>query len=368
MKFDESVQIVPSYVKDRRQDDEISLIEIVCLLIRRKKLILGITTVVVCIGLLYVLSIKKVYQVETVLYPPSNKSVVYLNKLQNLLSIKEKTTIEPKSKKPINKETVFLNYKSTLELMSLDADVHNGFTNELNLVTAKFDNGIRNIRITSQSVERDKLKPWLDSLVEKANHKTVGEIADDLQLEIDLEIIRLKSEIKSKQSIFKNKREDTLNQLKTDYHIAKKLGITEHLFIPSLNKKSDELILEEVGNIKMLLSNPFNLSGYLKGTKILQAEIDSLENRTSDDSYISGIRNLEFKLQKLEKIKIDKSKLSAVTVLNKAVFNTEPLSPSNKMIILIITLSLIFGLLLSLFTVFLLDLSYKLKQSLDGNK
>ena len=362
MNSDQPVQIIPSYVKDRRNDDEINLIDIACALLRRKKLIFGITVTVVVIGLFYIFSMKRVYQVETTIYPPTNESVVSLNELYFVLSDKDKD----KDKEPISKDTMILSFIDTINLLSFNSDIYQGVISKLTITTSKNNNNISKIYISSQSIERDKLKSWLDRLVEKANRKTANQLADSLLLDISLEIIRLKIQITNKQLKYKRLREDEIIRLQADYQIAKKLGITEHLFLPDLNKRSNEIILEEIGNIKRLISNPVNLAGYLKGTKIIQAEITSLKNRVLDDPYISDIRDLQAQLQKLEKINIDKNKLNAVFVNKKAVLSIEPISPSNNIIILIISLSLVFGVFLSFLIVYFIDFFNKLNVRLDN--
>ena len=83
MNSDKQASNLTAYQPQLAYEDEISLVDIVSLLLRRKKLILGITAVVVCIGLLYAFTQKRVYQVETVLLPPSFENIQPLNVLNS---------------------------------------------------------------------------------------------------------------------------------------------------------------------------------------------------------------------------------------------------------------------------------------------
>lgn len=76
MNSDQQVQVAPTFVQDRRHEVEISLVDIVKVLLRRKKLILVVTAVSVCFSLFYAFSQQRVYQVETILLPPSFDNIM----------------------------------------------------------------------------------------------------------------------------------------------------------------------------------------------------------------------------------------------------------------------------------------------------
>ena len=63
----------------REHLDEINLFDLVRVLLLRKKIIFGVMFAVVLIGIFYAFSQKRVYQVETVLLPPSLEDIQQLN-------------------------------------------------------------------------------------------------------------------------------------------------------------------------------------------------------------------------------------------------------------------------------------------------
>lgn len=341
-------------------EDEISLADIVKVLIRRKKLILGITIVVVCIGLIYAFSAKRVYEVEAILLPPSFENIQALN----VLSSKEI------SSKEISSKEVFANFISNinsrqlrkeffdkfeiLEIHSDDSsqvlsakeanDLFEDFSKALKVKTEKKSSVTR---VTLEGVYEKNLGRWLDSFIEMANKQTTRQLVRNLQSKIDSKIKSLKINISSKRSIYKQRREDELGRLQEAFQTAKNLGIRDYNNTSSLPSKNNNLsIYMQEKKI------------YMQGTRVLQAEIMALKNRKSDDIHIAGLRDLQEKLTRLEAIKIEKGKLQAVTVDKKAAVNVEPIRPKR---ILIVILSIILGGMLGVFAAFIMEFFYKLK-------
>ncbi|MCW9030538.1 MAG: Wzz/FepE/Etk N-terminal domain-containing protein, partial [Gammaproteobacteria bacterium] len=79
MSSDKQASSPIAYQQQPVCEGEISLVDIVNVLLRRKKFILGITVFVVCMGLLYAFTQKRIFQVETILFPPSPETIQSLN-------------------------------------------------------------------------------------------------------------------------------------------------------------------------------------------------------------------------------------------------------------------------------------------------
>ncbi len=346
-------------------EDEISLVDIVNVLLRRKKLILGITAVTVCIGLLYAFSQQRVYQVETILLPPSFEDIQPLNVL---------------SSSNVNSSNVFASFISNVNSRKLRQAFFNNFKiietlsdKSSQILTDKDNNDlfegfsnsikVKGSQITLESVHKEKMGEWLDSFVEMANQTTISQLVKNLQATIDSRIKSLKIQISSKRSIYKQRREDELGRLEEAYQIAKELGIRDHLFVPNVDGTFNRAVSAELDSISKSLSNENNLSIYMKGTKVLQAEINALKNRKSDDIHITGLRDLQEQLTRLEAIKIEKDKLQTVIVDKKAIVNVEPIRPKRKLIVI---LSLILGGMLGIFAVFIMEFISNFKKQIDS--
>ena len=241
--------------------------------------------------------------------------------------------------------------KSSVQSLT-EKEAHGLFENFSKALKSNFDKETNSLRITLEGSHPEKIGPWLDDFVTMLNQETVNQLVKDLQSNIDSKKLGLQRNISSKRSIYKQRREDELARLHEAYLIAEDLGINDHLFVPNVQGASNQLVSEKLNVIHKSLSNEGNLSIYMKGTKVLQAEIKGLKNRKSDDFRIKGLRDLEEQLTRLAAIKIDKEKLRTVIVDKKAKINVEVVGPKRKLIAI---LSLILGGVLGIFAVFIIE-------------
>lgn len=132
-----------TYQSNPAYDNEISLVEIVSVLLRRKKLILGITAATVCLGILYAFTQPRVYQVETILSPPSLENIQAFN-LQNLQNLKPSTIYSNFNQIVLNRSVrkEFFIKSSILETLS-GKPINNLTENEINSFLKDFQNQLR---------------------------------------------------------------------------------------------------------------------------------------------------------------------------------------------------------------------------------
>lgn len=341
-------------------EDEISLVDIVKVLIRRKKFILGITVVTVCIGLLYTFSQQRVYQVETILLPPSFENIQGLNVLNsdnvNSFNVFKAFTVNINSRKL---RKAFFDKFKILETYSVDSaqiltkkDKNDLFKDFSKAIKVNTDKKMNAIKITLEGVDKEKIGLWLDSFVEMGNQETINLLIKDLQSNVDSKIKSLEINISSKRSIYKQRLKDELGRLQEALQTAKKLGIYEFNTTNSLPSKNN--------NLSIYLQNK---KVYMQGTRVIQAEMSALKNRKSDDIHIVGLRDLQEELTRLESINIDKVNLQMVIVDKKASMDVELIRPNRKLIVI---LSLILGAMLGIFGVFILEFISNLKKQINS--
>lgn len=359
MSPDKQVSNPSAFQPQPAYEDEISLLDIFSVLFRRKKFIIGITTFVVCIGLIYAFTTQRVYQVETVLSPPSNEIIQSFN-LQNLQKINE-NDIYSRFTQIITTRTFRQEFFSKFKLIERLSDmpenkmtiseinnVFEGFSGSLKVIKKDKKDKKDNIEISLEGVNEDILGALLDDFVIFADSRIINQTVNDMQADSDYKIKKIKREIKQKRFFYNQRRKDELESLNEDFQIAKKLGIIER-------NDARDLVSSDKG-----LSISLNRTKrYMEGTKVLQAEISSIKNRKSDDIHIAGLRGLQEQLIKLEAIEIEKGKLQAVTVDKKASVNVEPIRPKRTLIVI---LSLILGGMLGIFAAFILEFISKLKK------
>lgn len=340
--------------------DDLSLVDIAKVLLRRKNLILGTAALALCIGLVYVFTANRVYQVETILLPPSFENIQPLNVLNssnlNSDNVFEALIMNLNSRK--FKKTFFDKFKilETLSIASTqtltEKDSNKIFENFSKAIKVKVDKKANSVYITLEGANEEKLGLWLDDFVVMANQETKNQLIRNLQSNINSKIKILKISISSKRSIYKQRRQDELGRLEEAFETAKILGIRGYNNVNSVPTKNNQLsiYLQE----KKI---------YMQGTRILQAEMDALKNRKSDDIHIEGLRDLQEQLTRLEIIKIEKENVETATIDKKAIINVEPIRPKRKLIVI---LSLILGVMIGFFAIFILEFISKLKKQPDS--
>ena len=99
---------------------------------------------------------------------------------------------------------------------------------------------------------------------------------------------------------------------------------------------------------------------YYRGFRALNAEINILKNRKSDDPFIIGLRDLQEILALLSSIKIEAEGMHAVTVDQAAYPPKNRIKPNRR---LIVSLGTVVGLFLGIFLVFFVSFVQKQKET-----
>jgi len=340
-----------------RVSGEISIVDIIRIIIKRKRIIAGAFVIQMLIVGIYLVFAERVYQVTTYLIPPQIENIQGLN----LAGIIDKEF----SAENLKPHDVFMAFLNKFESHSLQrgffdenklAELYSG--RSLKELTYKeindyYDSFVDSIKITRgknkdfvsialTGIYRDKIAVWLDSMVEKANKETVEQLVKNLRTSVDVNLQKIKDAIKSKRFVYKQRRLDEIERLREQYQIAKKLGIDK-----------TPLVDAELFNSKQnILVNTAKLKDYMKGTTVLLQEIKSLESRKSDDAYVPGLRDLQEKQKTLENFSVPYEALKSVIVDKKASTEIEIVRPNKKMVLL---LSFIFSVFVALASAFLFE-------------
>ena len=153
--------------------------------------------------------------------------------------------------------------------------------------------------------------------------------------------------IGSKRQMAKQRREDQILRFEEATVIARKSAIKDRVDTNTV-----------VQNNQLNISTS-NTPLYYRGFKALDAEIEFLKNRKSDDPFISGLRDLQEKLALLTSIKIDAEGMHAVTVDQAAYPPKTRIKPNRRLIVLLCT---VVGLFLGIFLVFFVSFVQKQKE------
>ncbi len=324
-----------------RTDDEINLLDIWKILWRDKKLIGGSFFAFILLATVVTFSLSKVYRAETVLLPPGNNEVaelyvpeiypadpheVYSEYLKNLQSgglrhrfFKENHLIGLLSKDSSEDVDTYEVFKK-------------GFDEQIRIVS--LGKGKRkHIDFTAVTLDGERvgeISDWLDRYIEFIDNYTVNDLASGIQSQLKVRARSVTRKIETLRLIASREHADRIAHIKEALVIAKRLNIekpTGSAFVANDQKKN----LEE-GTTGVVLDSQ-DVPLYFRGFKVLEGELDQLQKRKNDDSFIIGLRGLQGELASLEKKKIDQSVIHAVRIDQKARVGKMPIKPRRFLII-----------------------------------
>jgi len=277
------------YTADRA--DEFSLLDIYFVLVKRKKIIIFTVIICVLLSLVYVSTATKKYQVSVRLLMPSPDDLI--------LSTKAK----------LSPEKVFKDFKISLlrdklwnSFVSENQDSFNDGKKDLtpghieNPIELELDSKFVGehfvARYKSTNAELSAL--ILERYINFVEKDFVQNIVTVYRGQLSRDIAGIKANIRSARKYEKIKRADQMSKLDSELSIAKSLGI----------HNSREFVLKDESKLTVLTGNT-TVPHYMRGTKILEAELASLNERKSDDPYIPGLRENQLKLDSLKSVVIN---------------------------------------------------------------
>lgn len=209
---------------------------------------------------------------------------------------------------------------------------------ELRIVLPKGSDGI-DASLILEGSEPTTIAGWANTYIELAKKVAQQEIINALTGEVTIRAQSLRQQISALRAVGEKERQDQIARLKNALAIAESID---------LERPADATPLIAINTQHR--SNTFNEGGlmYLRGAKALRAELQLLEQRTTDDAYIHELSDLLKKQALLENIDLNPDLLSVVTIDRSAVVPEEPIKPKKG---LIITLGFILGLVLAPFFV-----------------
>ncbi len=348
-------------------EDEISLFDIWRILVTQRKWFFLVTIIVFLSAVAYSLLAPRVYQTKAILLPPLSSDVA-------------KLSVWPKYKITGNKlyakfmrnigsvglRKQFFEQNDLFSALTKDNDSHlshgSVFQHQFQkLITIKKMGKRRSksnaVSITLEGRQPKLIAKWLNNFISLADSHTVTLIANTIATKVDLQKKTLQEKIKLLRKSADVKRLDDIAALEEAIPIAEKLNLAEQADgFGSLRTRTDNLRLSTtINTIKQPL--------YLRGSKALRAEAESLKNRKNNDSFIPKLRTLQDQLAFLTNIHIDPAAIHAVRVDQPAYPPDYPIKPKR---ILIIVLGLFLGLMMGVFAAFVMNIVENIRQK--GNE
>lgn len=414
------VMMPPQYLP---QDDEINLLDLWKVLAAKKKFIFGFTAIITLLAIVIVLIMPRTYQTTAHFLPPKPSDLEELNipaisyslgtgaaynsfilnlksralrlEFFNEQNLSSKLSDDPTA----NKDQVFeeefneeLVVKQDLKKKGQQAFVSISYDGKNPELIAKIVNDYikfvhdktleefltlvrRNIRTKKQDIE--------DIIIKSKKRVIAQRREDEIERLIEADAIarlELLEQIKALKERTEQKRQDRMVKLEEALVIAKKLDIVDPIDSWSeLGNAKDQAANKDI-SINTSINNK-NLPEYTRGSKALEAELQALKSRTSNDPFTPGLRELQEQLQRLEQnsrvevlkvrtnddpfiadlrdlkeqvaklknIEINEAKIKAAIFDQMAVVPENPIKPKRKLIVII---SFVLAFMLSIFLAF----------------
>ncbi|MDA3785369.1 MAG: Wzz/FepE/Etk N-terminal domain-containing protein [Deltaproteobacteria bacterium] len=361
------------------QDDEIDLIDIWRLLVRRWRWIAVITLTCTALAVAYALVAPRVYRAEAFLLPPQVGDIEQLNistvssNVDHLDISKMTSGIGRSGNSKVNAVSVEDVYGQTLKnLQSLSVrrlffDEHNlleslrgqggedagaqkvfaeAFHERLTVAQGKKDRADF-VTVSLEGEDPEQITSWLNTFLTMVNGYTIDVLQQNLQSNVGAKKKSIENNIHALQQVAQNRRQDRIAELQEALYIATQLGIEQRAKI-SPSASSPAKGNSEFGVAVNTAETPL----YLRGVRELQAEIDMLQKRKSDDPFIYSLRNLQEELSRLNQIQVDTDKIKAFRLDQMAMVPDGPIKPNRK---LVVALGCVLGLMLGVFAAFMVN-------------
>ena len=353
-------------------DDEISLRDILLVLIRQRKIILLVSLFVVVVTILYALLASPVYQVKASFLPPTNKDVAVLN-IEGVSEIKKDelyTAFERQLNSISLRRDVFDDKKIFSELDGENEDLaFEKYFETLKVVKKKVKKGggLGIMSLTLDGGDSEEMVDVINTIVTKANQKAVRGIVDGIvfsvnnktsiaQLEVDLlrkdlrekliEIDNEKVTLAKEAGLLKNKVELLKNKVEPKEGVKKNIVLTENAPASVSDKNDNSSILLDI-KLRMRLLE-FNLEN--KNTFSKKEQFKEFENKLQERK--DKLQEKELELIKLKAIQLNVDDIKAASIEQLAYAPGKKIKPKRS---LIVAIGLLLGLILGVFLAFVVD-------------
>ena len=345
--FNQSYPVYP-------QEDEINLVDLFRVLVKRKLTIIGLTVLTTLLAVGYALSIPSVYMSQSVILPPTLKQVEFFKYREAVTVNQAFNTFKRHLYTDQQQVLVGLNLKdAVLEQGSEEANenrLDSGAKRSFTLEEVREVQRVRNFRnkstqdntffmprvtISFQGPDPDLNSEMINRLVKIASDNAKNELFENTSEKITTQKLLLVKDINQLRKIYLAGQRDDIDrlQIKSKFDqqsirnqivtlrnkaiVARKdriENLSEHAMIArdaGLMPGAETETVGKLVGVNIERRGPL----YLRGEKVLLLEVEQLKQRKSDDAFIPGLRDLDAQLSLL---KLDlENKIKDLTVRGK---------------------------------------------------
>lgn len=338
------------------QSDEIDLVELLQKLWIKKWLIIVIAAAVTLASAAYAFLTPSVYRAQAAIMPPSVGDIAGFNIARNMLSSSSDMGSSGSegtgnaSYKPFTTKDVYSvftrNLQSDQSKRHFYRDVYLpllGEDEKKGSQDALYQGFLRRFSITAPtsaqpdrfvlSIEgRDPAQAanWANRYIQDVGQRSLQEMIENAQSEIQVRGSNLVQQIETLRHSAQVRREDRLIQLKEALEVAQAIGLENPPMIAG--QLNDQLSAIMEGNLT-----------YMRGAKALNAEIEALKQRKSDDPFIPELRGLQEHYALYESLTIQPDRVAVYRLDGAIETPDQPVEP--KKILILVLGALLGGML-----------------------
>lgn len=329
-----------------KNSDEIDIVMLIKVLWAQKFMVAGITMLVLMGAAAYAFTAKPLYEARVYMSPPTQNDIADFNygralnsdlppfAVKDIFDVFTRNIFSESLRQTFFEEVYLPSLSEAARKTSRDR-LYQSFSKRL-VVAAGSKENPDHYSVVVQSYDPAEASQWARSYVSKAGDAAKNEMIKNVVREAEVRARNLEQQINGLRESARREREDRIKVLGEALTIAKSIGLTKPVIISGKNP----------AELSLGVDSP---ALYMRGSEALQAEIEGLESRESDNPFIQNLRVLQVKYSFLKNLKIDPC---SVAVFRQDGLVDDPDSPikPNKLSILMLGAGL--GIFLAVLVVF----------------
>lgn len=298
---------------------EVTLVDLLRVVIGRRLLVLAVLVACLLAAGSYLMLAKPVYRAIVHLLPPQQPNIQGLVIGSNAAVGPEDSSYTPdfvynafldnlKSqglrREFFDRERLVEHYlgDKTINDDNVDRVFKEKFDNNLQVRVNRTDQSFVSVSFSANDPEFASNS--LNQFIDFANTRTIDQLVSGVDAALKGEIAEVSQRMASKLKFGEQRRLDSITKLKEALRVATTLGIKDTSSFPKISDRTQASLAVNVAQVPL----------YMRGTDALEAELQVLESRKSNEPFIDGFRDLQERREFLEGVTVDRDSLSAVTI------------------------------------------------------
>lgn len=298
---------------------------------RQKLVVIGFTLLGAAFAASYAFLVAPVYEAKAFVIPPSQNDISNFNygrmKESELVPYTVKDVYDIYTRY-LQAESLRLDFFSKTYVPSLSSDerkksrdvLYSTFSRVLRVVPPLRETSDR-YSVVVQATDPQKAKEWVAAYVAQAGELAKSEMIKNVSIESEVRARNLEQQINSAREKSSKAKEDSIARLGEALRIAESIGLEKP---PSITVSQSVIAGGEAGQLT-----------YMRGSKALKAEIESLQARKSDDPFTEHLRDLQDRYYFFKGLKTDPASVSVYRQDGAVELPDNPVKP-NKTLVLIL--------------------------------